>query len=47
MDTVTGTSYLDTDVRNGSTYTYTVRGVDKNGSYVTSFLSSGKTIIHN
>ena len=47
MDTVTGTSYLDTDVRNGGTYTYTVRGVDKNGSYVTSFLSSGKTIIHN
>ncbi len=47
MDTVTGTSYLDTDVRNGGAYTYTVRGFDKNGSYVTSFLSSGKTIIHN
>ena len=46
MDTVTGTSYLDTDVRKGGTYTYTVRGVDANGSYVTSFLSSGKTITH-
>ena len=44
MTTVTGTSYLDTKVRNGSTYTYTVRGVDANGSYVTSFLASGKTI---
>ena len=30
----------------GGTYTYTVRGVDANGSYVTSFLSSGKTITH-
>ena len=44
MGTVTGTSYLDTDVRNGGTYTYTVRGVDRNGNYVTSYLSTGKTI---
>ena len=46
MDTVTGTSYLDTDVRRGGTYTYTVRGVDRSGNYVTSYLSSGKTITH-
>ena len=46
MDTVTGTSYLDTDVRSGGTYTYTVRGVDRNGNYVTSYLSGGKTITH-
>ncbi len=46
MGTVTGTSYLDTDVRRGGTYTYTVRGVDSSGSYVTSYLSSGKTITH-
>ena len=46
MGTVTGTSYLDTDVRRGGTYTYTVRGVDSSGNYVTSYLSSGKTITH-
>ena len=44
MGTVTGASYLDTKVRSGSSYTYTVRGVDANGIFVTSYLSSGKTI---
>ena len=47
MDTVTGASYLDEDVRRGGTYTYTVRGVDKNGNFVTSYLAGGKTITFN
>ena len=41
------TSIVHDKLVGGTTYTYTVRGVDKNGSYVTSYLSSGKTIIHN
>lgn len=41
MATTSATSYLDKDVRSGSTYTYTVRCVDKNGNYISGFYRDG------
>ncbi len=46
LGTTYATSFLDTDVRKGGRYTYTVRCVDKNGNYVSGYLQSGKTIIY-
>ncbi|MBR1483099.1 MAG: right-handed parallel beta-helix repeat-containing protein, partial [Ruminococcus sp.] len=41
MDNVTTNSYVDTDVRNGGTYTYTVRCVDSNGNFVSGYDNTG------
>ena len=38
--------FIDEDVRDGSSYTYTIRGVDENDDYVTGFLSSGKRVTY-
>ena len=38
----TGTSFLDTDVRSGNHYTYTVRCISADGSRFTSYHNSGK-----
>ena len=46
LGTTYATSFLDTDVRKGGRYTYTVRCVDKNGNYVSGYLQSGKTITY-
>lgn len=35
------TSFTDSDVRSGSTYTYTVRCMNSSGSYISSFYSEG------
>ena len=38
----TGTSAVDTVVTSGSTYTYTIRCVDKNGNFVSGYNSNGR-----
>ena len=42
MDNVTSNSYLDTDVSDGGTYTYTVRCIDQNGNFVSRYNSDGR-----
>ena len=42
--TVNGTSYVDTKVKSGTVYTYTVRGVDANGSFCTGYDRTGVTL---
>lgn len=37
----TGTSFTDTDVNSGKTYSYTVRCVDKNGNFTSGYNSTG------
>lgn len=37
----TNTSFVDTDVKSGNTYTYTVRCVDKNGNFASSYNGNG------
>ena len=46
MDNVTTNSYVDTDVRNGGTYTYTVRCVDSNGNFVSGYDNTGFTFTY-
>jgi len=41
---VTGTTYTDTNVENGKTYTYTIRCMDATGAYVGTYDAAGKTI---
>lgn len=41
MSETTATSYLDTDVKNGGNYTYTVRCVNSNGDFTSWFHTSG------
>ena len=41
MTETSSTSYLDTDVNFGSTYTYTIRCVDNDGDFISSFNSTG------
>lgn len=41
--TVTSTSYTDTAVKSDTTYKYTVRCVDKDGDYISSYKSAGKS----
>ncbi len=41
MDNTASTSYIDTDVRDGGTYTYTVRCLDSNGNFVSGYNSTG------
>ena len=41
MGTTTGTSFLDKDVRSGSTYTYTVRCMNSAGEYISAFYPQG------
>ena len=43
LTTTTSTSYIDTTVVSGNEYTYTVRGVDKNGNYITDYEKLGDT----
>ena len=38
------TSYLDTDVRNGGTYTYTVRCIGDRNNYTSSYNAQGVSI---
>ncbi len=38
------TSYLWSGATFGTKYTFTVRGTDKNGNYITTFDSTGKTV---
>ncbi|MBQ1436625.1 MAG: hypothetical protein IIZ07_01675, partial [Ruminococcus sp.] len=42
MTETTSTSYTDSDVTLGNTYTYTIRCVDKNGSFISDFIGSGR-----
>ena len=37
----TGTSFLDTDVRSGTNYTYTIRCMDNNGNHISYFYTDG------
>ena len=46
MDNVTGTSYVDTDVRSGGTYTYTVRCIDRNGNFISDYNHTGWKYIY-
>lgn len=41
LGTTSGTSFVDTDVRSGGTYTYTVRCMDKNGNYISGYNGAG------
>ncbi len=41
---VNGTSYVDTTVKSGTSYTYTVRGIDKKGNFCTDYNRAGMTI---
>lgn len=41
---VNGTSYVDTAVKSGTSYTYTVRGIDKNGQFCTDYNRAGKSV---
>lgn len=43
---VTSTSYTDSDAISGKSYTYTVRCVDKNGSFISDYNPNGKTITY-
>lgn len=43
LATTTATSYIDTTVKSGSEYTYTVRGVDKRGNFITDYDHIGIT----
>lgn len=43
---VTGTSHLDTLVRDGDTYTYTIRAMDANGNHLSWFYVEGFTITY-
>ena len=43
---VTGTSYVDKTAEKGKTYTYTVRCMTSDGSYIGSYDKKGVTIIH-
>ncbi|MBQ1507746.1 MAG: hypothetical protein IIZ36_04925 [Ruminococcus sp.] len=42
MTETDSTSFTDTDVKLGNTYTYTIRCVDKNGAFISDFISSGR-----
>lgn len=46
MAETTSTSYLDTDVRSGKSYTYTIRCVDKYGNFTSSFNNKGWRVTH-
>lgn len=46
MAETTSTSYLDTDVRSGKSYTYTIRCVDKYGNFTSSFNNNGWKVTH-
>ncbi len=37
----TTNSFIDTDVRSGNTYTYTIRCIDKNGNYISDYDKEG------
>ena len=41
-----GTSFVDTDVRDGQTYTYTIRAMDSNGNHLSWFYTDGFTITY-
>ena len=43
---VAGDSYLDTTAKTGTAYTYTVRGIDGSGNYITGYNAAGKTITY-
>ena len=40
-DDVTGASFLDTEVSSGNSYTYTIRAINANGSYMTWYYPDG------
>ena len=42
----TGTSFVDTDVRNGKTYTYTIRAMDSNNNHLSWYYTKGFTITY-
>ena len=41
-----GTSFVDTDVEDGKTYTYTIRAMDNNGNHLSWFYTDGFTITY-
>ncbi len=41
MGDTTSTSFIDTDVKNGNSYTYTVRCLDSDGNFISSYNSDG------
>ena len=41
MGNTTSTSFVDTDVRSGGTYTYTVRCLDKDGNFISDYNHTG------
>lgn len=46
MTETASTNYLDTDVKLGNTYTYTIRCVDSDGDFISSFNDSGWKYTH-
>ena len=42
MTETASTSYIDSDVRDGSTYTYTIRCVDREGNFISDYDTTGK-----
>ncbi len=42
----TGTSYIDTDVRDGKPYTYTIRAMDSNNNHLSWYYTDGFTITY-
>ena len=42
MTETASTSYIDADVRDGATYTYTIRCVDKYGNFISDYDTTGK-----
>ena len=42
----TGTSYVDTDVRDGKPYTYTIRAMDSNNNHLSWYYTDGFTITY-
>ena len=47
LEDTKGTSMLDTDVRPGGTYTYTVRCLGDRGNYISAYNPVGSTIKYN
>ena len=42
----TGTSYVDSDVKDGTPYTYTIRAMDANDNHLSWFYTDGFTITY-
>lgn len=43
---VTSTSFTDSDVKSGRSYTYTVRCIDRNGNFISDYDANGKSVTY-